>query len=775
MTCPAGAPAAKRKLRLATTLRWAGVLAFVCWAGPALASNVNGLRAEIADLEQLAKNLEVQYRPETQAPDQLAEHRLVDAQVLYSLKDYTRAAILLYDYITKFKSTPGYPDAIFYLADSLYHKRNFLSARRYYQKIADQIRGRYYQEALQRLVELALHTGDHSNIRRYFEALDQIPQGQLKSSVAYVKGKYYYFNNQTDAAVASFNKVPAGQEYYMQAQYFVGACLVRKNDHAGATRVFQSLLRTTPASEAEQHLRDLTYLAIGRLLYSRNQISDAIGEYQKVSRRSKEFDASLYEISWAYIKANEYQRALRALELLILAKPDSSFVPEVKVLQGNLMIRLQSFSGATDLFEKTRERFLPINRRMRQVMEEHGDPNVFFDLLLSRNLAELAIRIQMPQLAVRWVQERKAVKRALNLVRDVREISASVKELDQLVVRLERAIGSPAKIKIFPEFARAKARSLEVDNRIALARRQIIGDERSLVSSMASASEKQQLSELQQEREGYERILGQLPTRADTYKQREKASLARLGGVGERLAQMAVMIDSLRAQLVAAEKYFSDTVDPKNKLQVESFRRDARDRRREITELQQQLERLRQAATDARDVMGVGGARELAERTTKDRYRSVTAKEHLILVGLRGRLGQQQREEFDTLTSLLSRCELVEQSVQQFNRKLDQGIEVKLVAIRQAIDEERRHLGSYRVEADQTSLQTNEVAGGITYRGFQAVARRFYEIVVRADVGIIDVAWALKDDKTKEVSRLVRQQKRELKLLDQDFREVLNK
>ena len=47
------------------------------------------------------------------------------------------------------------------------------------------------------------------------------------------------------------------------------------------------------------------------------------------------------------------------------------------------------------------------------------------------------------------------------------------------------------------------------------------------------------------------------------------------------------------------------------------------------------------------------------------------------------------------------------------------------------------------------------------------------QIVVRADVGIIDVAWALKDQSTHEENRLVAERKRELKLLDDEFKDVL--
>ncbi len=65
------------------------------------------------------------------------------------------------------------------------------------------------------------------------------------------------------------------------------------------------------------------------------------------------------------------------------------------------------------------------------------------------------------------------------------------------------------------------------------------------------------------------------------------------------------------------------------------------------------------------------------------------------------------------------------------------------------------------------------LGGGLAQAMFTRVADRFYDLVVRSDVGIIDVAWALKQNKTDENSRLTREKKRELKLLDDEFKDVL--
>ena len=66
-----------------------------------------------------------------------------------------------------------------------------------------------------------------------------------------------------------------------------------------------------------------------------------------------------------------------------------------------------------------------------------------------------------------------------------------------------------------------------------------------------------------------------------------------------------------------------------------------------------------------------------------------------------------------------------------------------------------------------------EVAGLVAYENIREVRRRFYDLVVRSEVGVVDVAWARKQEKTDKIGRLVRQQKRDLKVLDDEFRDVL--
>ena len=95
----------------------------------------------------------------------MADRRVLDAQVLYSLKNYEEAATILLDVVEKYPNTRAHDDALLLLGESLFQARDFYSARHYLQEaVAKNTGSKPEQQALQRLVEISLRTGDFDNV-----------------------------------------------------------------------------------------------------------------------------------------------------------------------------------------------------------------------------------------------------------------------------------------------------------------------------------------------------------------------------------------------------------------------------------------------------------------------------------------------------------------------------------------------------------------------------------------------------------------------------------
>src|SRR5258706_1861602 len=185
------------------------VLALVFAAGGAArADEVDALGGKVMELDTKVHELDVQLKPPPEPGPEIAERRLIDAQVLYELKNYEASSIILFDVVEKYPSSSAYPQALFYLADSLYLKRDYLSSRRFFEKIVEVgPSNRRYQESLQRLIELSLHTGDYSPVDYYIDKLEGLAADKQLPSVPYVMGKYFYFRRQFDKSLEALKAI----------------------------------------------------------------------------------------------------------------------------------------------------------------------------------------------------------------------------------------------------------------------------------------------------------------------------------------------------------------------------------------------------------------------------------------------------------------------------------------------------------------------------------------------------------------------------------------
>jgi TolA-binding protein len=250
-----------------------------------------------------------------------ARRHYIEAQVAYGTGNYADASILLFDVVERFPGDHVYNDAVFLLADSLYMRGANLTARKYFRQVVDQFgeSDPNYPKSVERLLELSLRLQDQEGVPDLLARLDRIPAGRALASGPYVRAKFQYFTGDYAGAAAAFGNIPESNEFYFQARYFLAAAQIAQDDLAGAVKTLYDLLKVQPKDKKQQRVVELTHMALGRLHYTRDQPTEAIDQYLMVSRHSDLFDDALYEVAFVYVRAKQFDKALRALELLEMA------------------------------------------------------------------------------------------------------------------------------------------------------------------------------------------------------------------------------------------------------------------------------------------------------------------------------------------------------------------------------------------------------------------------------------------------------------------------
>ncbi|MCS6857678.1 MAG: tetratricopeptide repeat protein, partial [Sandaracinaceae bacterium] len=72
---------------------------------------------------------------EKQRSHTYVEERLTDGELYYQLKDYVRASIIFTDIVENHPNHPGFSDALFLLADSLFRAGDYLGARSRFREV----------------------------------------------------------------------------------------------------------------------------------------------------------------------------------------------------------------------------------------------------------------------------------------------------------------------------------------------------------------------------------------------------------------------------------------------------------------------------------------------------------------------------------------------------------------------------------------------------------------------------------------------------------------
>ncbi|HJL16242.1 MAG TPA: tetratricopeptide repeat protein [Sandaracinaceae bacterium LLY-WYZ-13_1] len=749
-------------------------------ASVASAQDVDAVTREVVDIEGDLRRLTDQplRRSRLRSPTYV-EERLTDGELFYRLQDYVRASIIFTDIVENYQSHRAYPDALFLLADSLFRAGDYLGARTRFREVIDHVGepafAPYVQRALGRLIEIAIHTRDFDGVEGYFAQLSRIPPSEIEATTNYFRAKYLYNRavptedvlredgpppriDQTrlEQARQAFEAVQQGSPYYPQARYFIGVIYTLREQYPQAIEAFRRVLRSPAETQEQREVLELTQLSLGRLYYETDQLDQAVEAYQAIPRTSENFHVALYEIAWVYIRMGDSTRAERALEVLTVAAPESRFIPDGKLLRANLLLRNGRHEDANRVFREVAREFGPVRRELDEMMESHDDPQAYFRQLVRENMESFDAHAFLPPLAQRWAEMEGDMDRALEVLSDLSQARRLVRETSELVERLEAALNQPNRVAVFADLRLQMERSTALRNRVAQSRRDLLRIYEQRHPDRAS-SLRDTLSQIR----SIERFLDGMPTDEGDFADFDDEVLGRYRRLGRELGRLEVELQGMEARIVAMERYLEDTEEDRDPEGVEAIRTELAGHREAVEAYREQIRQLEIALEAARLQVGPGDARyQRHERLRREHAR--------LLRQVRERLGDSQ------LAGLFTRLDRVETQLDQREQEVERIVEERTAEIRRQLQEEAQNIVGYRQQLTQLESETEEVVGAVTYENFRQVQHRFYDLVLRADVGRIDVAWAEREEHRMRVEMLTRDRAREMRALDDEFREIMD-
>lgn len=705
--------------------------------------------------------------------------RLIDAEVAFSLGDYEASSLALFDLASK--PGPEQETALFYLAESLYLKGDKGAARAYYVQVAATKSVKYYEPALIRLIEIAIWQNDPTDVDGHLSALaiSQNPEAP------YAKGKWLFSQGKYDEAIASLSAVPAGSSHDFQAQYYKATSLVAKKELGQATNVFTDLIARKPVTMNDRRVIELSQMALGRLYYEQDQPAKSIDSYLLVDRKSDLFADALYEVAWVYVKGKQYDKALRALELLHLSEPDSPKGATVRILEGNLRIRkaqkirLNQITGALDaakegdpaveydkaraVFAETHDVYMPSYLALAQMVDAGGDPGQWISQVAGRQGHVFMATQPLPEAATQYLREEPEVQRVVTVEQDLGDIESNLKQAEATVSRLEGVLAANDKTAVYPALQSRRTRIGEIQDDLIKMRADLAEQQAKLVAPPPETAQRQQLVQAY--------LAAPSPEKA--WSQSVDQAYAGYSTIDDNAFEVSAALGSTQAMAVAIRKYTSDMAVAGTPVSIAGqANEELATAAKEAAAIETELEQIQRELQLGRDLAGVGDESVAKARSLRLQVKAALDAEHRNLANAAS--SSRDRSKSQKLAALGDRAlrlsDLLAQTEGQIDTIAGQGIEQAKIVIAQ----ERANIVQYKAELDALETESKSLGGTVLGKSFANVKARFYDIVIRTDVGTVDVSWSQKEDADDDFKRLNLARQRDLKQLRDEFKGVLD-
>ncbi|MEM7154188.1 MAG: tetratricopeptide repeat protein [Myxococcota bacterium] len=791
---------------MATLVAAAVALGTYASAAPAVAApsardqqDLEEYAAKLSEAEDALKRAAAAAKRKVVTSEEELAKRLVAGQLQLAEGDYEGAAIAFLDLLENHPKSRAGPQAVFFLGEALVHlQMERWAFELFIQNLGNSSREakRFHQRSVAHLLDLAIPRREAGFARRPgLSATPEVrarlravgasttvepPKGKLSATdvdrlarwaesfpakrripeLSYAYGRHLYLTGRHEDAVKVLDQMSPfdipitrggeGAEWRVRAAYVAASAVLALGEAEIALERFGRIVKANPSRPRDRQIVQLSWMALGRIHHDLGNVEDAVDNYRRIGRDSPYFPEAMYETAWTLMAARQYEQAVQALDLLLVYDPDSPIAGEIKHLRGKVRIQQRDYQGAEEQFLALRREFDRLAKRLGSKLQSKGDATAYFAAVVGEDMEHFSLGALLP---VGATTVAKGLPRAVHAESLAGEVGALNRELDELramLAQMEEAVSVPHKAKLFTDLG---AHIAGIDAGAS----DVIEVQEELVARLSVRAKGAGLARLEAQRERLRAKLDQPRGGANPKRDQAARKIERLE---QQAHKLEITVAQQRAQLVATERYYEETRS-EQKIDHQAFLTQAAEMRNEIAELEAEAAALRRRVSRARASLRFANPEDDSWRAALGAYQKHLGSMYTALAKV------APDPEINALWKRAARWHAASGSVRQ---GLDAVAESRLKQAMVILAEERVNLDRYRTELARVKGNTKNLVSQVMSATYRDVVGELHNQVMRSEVGLLDVAWSMKEAETDEVHRLELDRDRDLGELDDAVR-----
>ncbi|MFO7736084.1 MAG: tetratricopeptide repeat protein [bacterium] len=744
---------------------------FAVYANDAkISRRIDILSENISAQEELLSRMEGKYlssRMNLKSESGSAEAIMKRAEFFFEKDDYTTAESIYYSVFNslRYDKNELWEEATFKLAESLFLNKNYISAVRYYEMLlSSKPETRFKIDALKRLITSVYHLGQYSKAKTYYSEFRVVGYDiSQDKDLIYFLGKSLFFDGQYEQAEEIFNTIGSDTKYYPQTKYFIGAVKIETSRYEKALKDFKDILSLDVNNRVYkdiQQIRELAILAAARIYFEKEEYHKAVDYYLKLDYKSENFVRAYYELCWAYIRREEYERAIDALRMIKYISPNEIISPRAVLLEGTLLIKMEKYGDAMILFESVVNSYSETSRRLENIRKQK--------LIRSMNSIDDTGSLDSFPVMVRSVlRDNPKFKTASLLKGKLSSLDRDIEQTEKLQKKVRSIIKNKNTASIFPPLKRGSETALVILNKTAVFRNRLLKIQQDMTYDELSGVDKKKYDVLENEKELLLNKINGLPGSSEEIEERKQKYVSAVLDMEKEAHLLSIEVKGLMEGLKSIENYYErEFSNAEDRDEFMSRFNDERDRIKELISL---LESSREELMDEKNELRLKGTLLDSISIIRERYEKIIEEQKKLLSNKKT---DYSKKMSDKLQKQNSRIDLLQKNTQKFRENLNEIVRDEVSNIKKIYTNEERKIEEYKSELVVLRSKISEMMNLAMYSNINNVKNTFSDIVLQADLGIIDVAWQRKEDATKEILNLRMKRSREIKRIRQTLENI---
>ncbi len=692
------------------------------------------------------------------------DRRFVEATLAYDRGNLSVASVLYYDLVWNpdFQRTSDYYEALYRLGSSLYKQRNYRGAKRYLDQVLKRTGAPHFEDALQALADIAIRLRNFNDVTQYASHLRSVPPGTRRAELLFQFGRSFLAASRFDDARKYLSQVGVGEKPWTAARFYLGALHVQDGKLEDARRAFGDVISASTsqdtASRPAQIVTDYAQIGIARIEMHEKRLKEAISAYQRIDRSSPLFEEALFELSACYVAAENPKAALGSLDLLLLTVSDDSLAVEAAVLRGRINLMLKEYDAADGSYKDVVDRFSAINGEMTRFAQSTQLLEQFFTWLLHRGGADYAVVRPVSERVARFVERDPDMGRVVALFDEMATEKRDVKQSARLAETLTVALQSNTRLETFPALRDKWLALLEAENKLVAIGQTTIALLNKQSQPALSAEDRSQADGLMALNARLYAAFQKMPATARAYNMRQTRIDSQMIELAAQISLIRAQLTTQRDELQSTEKLLNDRLYAADAVNL------SKERENQIRAgLEEQRHEIRRIG---REVDKLTGDVEI-DATRLGSNDDINANESL----LRSALLANQRAVQALMGSAMNRAGMTPDQVQRLSgvraridqtlieiaagfREIDGRVREKTAEMTKVLEQEKGNIAEYQATVAEYEEESRRIARDIGFYLIRKAQGHLADIVLEADLGLVDVAWQRKQDKQAKVREL---------------------